>query len=757
MSTLPVRSARALVWLAFALPLAMLASPARAAESPQAAVQSSAKAAAPASRPRTCLVLSGGGARGAAHIGVLKVLERERVPIDCVVGTSMGAIIGGAWASGVPAEQIEIALRAVRWNRVLSDDPDRPQRSVRAKDLERRRFGAAEFGYRDGAAVLPRGAVIGQQFEFFLAQLYGVATRRDSFDELPIPFRALATDIESGRLVVLDRGSLNEAVRASMSVPGVFSPKEVGGRLLVDGGLVRNLGIDVARSLGAERVIAVNLGTPLAGRETLDSLLGVTGQMIAILTEQNVERSLSELGAADLLISPALGEFSAADFAGAPDVIPLGEAAASEVAARLAGFSAPEPDWLAWRDSLRRRQTELPVFETITVDTTRLQRVDPASAQAVFEASFRSGPAETALERAIDALYATDDFQQISVRSAVSSDGLDALVIEPREKSWGPNYVRLGLTLATDLEGESAFTVLADHRATWLNRRGLELRSTASVGQLNSLRSELFQPLDLARRWSVSAAAAWQQRIDEAFVDDTAVARFRQSALRGSLDLGRQIGTVGELRLGIERERLSSRIVTGSAGSLDTGSRSTSSLFTRMTIDTLDSWDFPRRGWFLRSDFELADPALGGDIDYRRLSLEWQGARGGTNYSLSTVLRYEDSLGTQLPLTEAFVLGGFENLSGLRERQILANQVLFGRVVYSRQIGRGGALLRGVYLGGSIEYARVRERLNALDPTFEGLGGSLFLSLDSRLGPFYLGAGLAEEGEATLYLFLGRP
>lgn len=756
MFTLPVRSARALACLAAALLFATSASPLRAAES-QTTPASAAETAASASRPRTCLVLSGGGARGAAHIGVLKVLERERVPIDCVVGTSMGAIIGGAWAAGVPAEQIELALRAVRWDRVLSDDPDRPQRSIRSKDLERRRFGAAEFGVRDGGAVLPRGAVIGQQFDFFLSRLYGVAVKRDSFDDLPIPFRALATDIETGRLVVLDRGSLNEAVRASMSVPGVFSPKEIDGRLLVDGGLVRNLGVDVARELGAERVIAVNLGTTLAGRDTLDSLLGVTGQMIAILTEQNVENSLTQLGPGDLLISPTLGEFSAADFSAAPDVIPLGETAAQDAAVRLAQFAVSESAWVAWQNALGQRQTAPPLFETITVDTTRLQRVDPASTQAVFEASFRSGAAESALERGIDALYATDDFQQISVRSAVSPEGLDTLVIEPREKSWGPNYVRLGLTLATDLEGQSAFTVLADHRATWLNRRGLELRSTGSLGELNSLRTELFQPLDLARRWSVSAAAGWQQRIDEAFVDDIAVARFRQSALRASVDVGRRFDTFGEWRVGIERERLSSRIVTGSASALDTGSRSTSSLFSRLVLDRLDNWDFPRAGWYLRSDLEVADPSIGGELDYRRLSLEWQGARGGPDFSLSAVLRYEDSLGTQLPLTEAFALGGFENLSGLRERQILANQVVFGRIVYSRQIGRGGALLRGVYAGGSIEYARVRERLNALEPTFEGLGGTLFLSLDSRLGPFYLGAGLAEEGEATLYLFLGRP
>lgn len=713
--------------------------------------------------PRTCLVLSGGGARGAAHIGVLKVLERERIPINCVVGTSMGAIIGGAWAAGVPAERIERILRETRWDRVLSDDPDRPQRSVRTKELERLRFGSAEFGVRDGGAVLPRGAVTGQQLELFLAQLFGPPVRRESFDELPIPFRALATDIETGRLVVLDRGTLNEAVRASMSVPGVFSPQHVGGRLLVDGGLVRNLGIDVARQLGAERVIAVNLGTTLAGRETLDSLLGVTGQMIAILTEQNVEASLAQIGAEDVLISPALGNFSAADFAGAASVIGRGEMAAVAALPRLRALALEPTAFEAWRTARLGRAARVPIFEAIRVDTTRLKHVNPASAQAVFEATFRSGPAETALERAIDALYASDDFQQITVRTETSPDGLATLVIEPREKSWGPNYVRLGLTLSTDLEGDSAFTVLGDHRATWLNRRGLELRTTASLGAVNSLRTELRQPLDMIRHWHIGGALEWRQRIDEAFVESEAIARLRQSAWRASLDLGRRFGTLGEWRIGLEREHFGSRRVTGGddrllrVNEVLIASRNTSSLYSRLTLDRLDDWDFPRTGWYLRTDFDLADASLGGDLDYRRLALEWRGARGGPAHSLSALLRYEDSLGTTLPLSEAFAVGGFENLSGLRPRQILANQALLGTVVFSHQIARGGAVLRGIYVGGSIEYADVRERINSLDPSFSGWGGSLFLSLDSRLGPLYIGAGFAEEGEATLYLFLGRP
>ncbi len=708
-------------------------------------------------RPRTCLVLSGGGARGTAHIGVLRVLERLHVPVDCVVGTSMGAIIGGAWAAGISPDRIEQALRDARWERVLSDDPDRPQRSIRNKELERRRFGGAEFGVRGGTAVLPTGAVVGQQLEIFLAGLYGPPTPLKSFDDLPIPFRALATDIETGQLVVIDRGSINQAVRASMSVPGAFAPQEINGRLLVDGGLVRNLGVDVARALGARRIIAVNLGTTLSGRDALDSLVGVTGQMIAILTEQNVQVSVAQLGPNDVLISPELGDFSAVDFAGAVDIIPLGETAAHKMEAQLAALAIDATQYAAWNAARLDRRPAPPTLEAIRIDTTSLSHVNPAVVEAVFSTAFRRGSADTALQRAIDALYATDSFQQITARTeAAEGESLATLVIEPREKSWGPDYLRLGLTLATDFAGNSAFTVLGDYRETWLNSRGLEWRSTGSLGEINSLRTELRQPLDLALLWNVTAGLGWQQRIDDTFVGDDAVARLRQNTLRASLDVGRRFGTAGEWRIGIERERSASRVVTGDR-SVALATRDSSLLFSRMTLDRLDNWDFPRSGYFLRADVDYADTGLGGDLDFRKLSVEWQAAAGGPQHSLSFLLRHEDSLGSVLPTESGFALGGFENLSGLSPRQILANDISFARVVYSRQLGRSGALVRGVYVGGSLEAARVRERLNSLDPTYEGIAGSLFLSLDTRLGPFYLATGIAEEGETAFYLFLGRP
>ena len=223
-----------------------------------------------AGRPKTCLVLSGGGARGAAHVGVLKVLEELRVPIDCVVGTSMGSIVGASYVSGTTTAEMEDALRTANWDIVLGDEPARARRSWRSKELERERAIGAEIGVGTRGALLPGGAVIGQQLEGFLQLLLGPPVTRARFDELPIPFRAIAADITTGKMVVLDKGSLNAAVRASMSVPGAFAPQEIEGRLLVDGGLVRNLGIDIARNMGARRIIAVNLGTTLMPREQVE-------------------------------------------------------------------------------------------------------------------------------------------------------------------------------------------------------------------------------------------------------------------------------------------------------------------------------------------------------------------------------------------------------------------------------------------------------------------------------------------------------
>ncbi len=715
----------------------------------------------PGARPRTCLVLSGGGARGAAHVGVLRVLEELRVPVDCIVGTSLGSIVGGAWVAGASPSDMEIALRTARWDVVLGDQPERPRRSWRSKELERLRIFGAELGIRDGKAVLPGGAVIGQQLEGFLRELLGPPVERASFDELPIPFRALATDIETGKLVILSSGSLNAAVRASMSVPGAFAPQEIDGRLLVDGGLVRNLGVDVARSLGAERVIAVNLGTPLSPRDQVTSLLGVTSQMINILTEQNVQASLAQLGPQDVLVTPELGSFSAANFAEAWTIIAAGERAARAVKDRLAAFAVAEPEYIAWQAARQGAADGGPAV-TMGLDTSGLEFVNAAALQATFDDVVPAQPRMSDVDRAIEALYATDDFEQVTLRTEPSPAGT-AFVLVPKEKSWGPNYLRLGTTLSTDLEGRSAFTFFGDLRSTWLNSRGLEWRNSASLGDVVGLRSELLQPIDLGRRGFAGVFVDGRRRLDDAYVGQEAVGRFRNDVLTAGIELRSRYRTDAEFRLGLRRSFYQARQETGlPTPSIDTDA---ASLYAQAVFDRLDDWDFPRSGTFARFEYERAFEALGGDEQFDKALVEVQRAFGRDRHSVSVLARYGTSFGSDLPIFEGFALGGFQNLSGYGERQVIANQIAFGRVVYGYEIGSGGAVAGRLILGGSLELGRLRERLNLARPV--GISapekmnlvtaGSLFVAADTVLGPLYFGAGLGEGGERALYIFLGRP
>jgi NTE family protein len=298
---------------------------------------------APSVRPRVGLVLSGGGARGIAHVGVLKVLEEARVPVDLIVGTSMGAIIGGLYASGMSAAELEREILSIDWGNVFERREPRQLLSQRRKEEDFELSPVLELGFRDGEFRLPTGAVSTRDLEMLLRR-YTLPTRHlATFDSLPTPFRAVATDMETGHPVVMDHGDLAAALRASMSVPGVFSPLEVDGRILGDGGLVNNLPVNVARRMGADVIIAVNIGTPLAGRETLGSLLGITSQMVNILTEQNVQASMALLTPADLLLLPPLGKLTSADFDRAQELVRIGEAYGQSVREALARFATDAP------------------------------------------------------------------------------------------------------------------------------------------------------------------------------------------------------------------------------------------------------------------------------------------------------------------------------------------------------------------------------------------------------------------------------
>lgn len=276
---------------------------------------------------RIGLALSGGGARGLAHIGVLNALEELRVPVHCVTGTSMGAIVGGAFASGGEPKQLEETVRKTDWNQIFRDSPPRQEISSRRKQEDYKTLFAPEYGVKDGGMVLPKGIIAGVSIEAYFRALTSQSVGIDNFSKLPIPFRAVASNIETGEAVVLGHGSVAQAMRASMAVPGAMAPVEIDGNLLVDGGIANNLPIDEARKLCADVIIAVNISTPPLKRDEITSALSVSLQLINFLGKQTVEQQLKSLTDRDVLISPELGDLSAGNFGRADDAIRIGKEA----------------------------------------------------------------------------------------------------------------------------------------------------------------------------------------------------------------------------------------------------------------------------------------------------------------------------------------------------------------------------------------------------------------------------------------------
>ena len=421
------------------------------------ASQGPSPAAAP-HRPKVCLVLSGGGARGAAHIGVLRVLEEYRVPIDCITGTSMGSLVGAAYASGMTVPEMEALTEKITFDLLFKETPPRQDLTIRRKQDELRlNLSGPQIGVTDkGEVRFAKGIVSGVQLETVLRELSRIKGPV-SFDTLPIPFRAVATDLVTGRPKVFDSGDLALAMRSSMSVPGVIAPAEVDGMMLVDGGLVNNLPVDVARGMGADIVIAVNLGTPLMKAEDIKDVLGITGQMIGILTEQNVQRTLATLKPTDILILPELGNYSAGDFDHMKSTWAIGEAAARKVSDQLRG-AVPAADAYAAFQSQRTRPV---VASTRPIDEIVFQpapkRVNTEYMGTLMETQAGEPLDQATLDRDLLRLYGTEDFEHVSYQ-LLESPGRRILNVQGVEKSWGPNYLRFGLGLSSDFRAARSST-----------------------------------------------------------------------------------------------------------------------------------------------------------------------------------------------------------------------------------------------------------------------------------------------------------
>jgi NTE family protein len=707
--------------------------------------------AAPARRPKVALVLSGGGARGFAHIGVLRVLRELRVPVDLVVGTSMGGVVGGAYAAGTSVDQLERLARLTDWDNALSDRPARDALVFRRREEDSLLPSRIEFGVHGDGVTLPPAAAGNAVLEQALGALLPPGTRDTPVDALALPFRSVASDLVTGELVELSTTPLFLAMRASLAVPGVFAPVRVGGRLVADGGLVRNLPIELAHEMGADIVIAVNVGTPLAPEKSLGSAIGVAQQMINILTEQNVQRSLKELRAQDILVAPDLAEVGFLDFHKLDAALAAGDKAARALAARLAPLAVDAPIYA----QLEARRLSAPALVDTALPLTKVEvesagRINPQALKV--QSGLKQGQVASMADvrRAADSLYGRGDLARVDadIRDA---NGRRDVTIEASEAAWFNSRVRIGLELGSDFDDANTFALKLMHVRSSVNDWGAELRTVLRVGDKRDLGVQFWQPLGPGSKWYVAPSAQYGSLSTDLFEQGRRQSRAGYNVAGASLVLGRELGNWGDLQLGVTRQRAAVTALIPQSGAPADYSYDTSR-FARVRVDTLDSLGFPSRGVFLDAALESSPAGAGSGVSLARSSVAAMAALHSDNWAGHLYGEWARAQHGSAPLS----LGGFLRLSGTVPDSVEGQNIAFTRLVLARRIGSLPLALGGQLRAGfSVELGGAYDGGHPLRATTLRKAGSSFLSVDTRFGPAYLGAGATRDGDRTLYLFLG--
>jgi NTE family protein len=721
----------------------------------QESTNDTATASASPARPRIGLVLSGGGARGAAHIGVLKMLDRLHVPVDVIAGTSMGAVVGGLYASGMSGEEIERALATVNWQAAFRDRPPRTQLNYRRKEEDREFLVNLPLGLQGRRLVIPKGLVQGQLLTKTLRKLTLPVARITDFDQLPTRFRAVATNLETGAPVILADGDLTTAMRASMSVPGVFTPVEYRNELLVDGGLADNLPIDVARALGVDILIVVDAGFPLQRSKNLNSLPSITNQMLAILLRRNIERDLATLGPKDIVVTLQLGDFSSYDFPDTMKIVNAGEVAAWSVEPRLAPLALSDEDYANYLQARAAARSGLPTVEFVRVlpdSTTYRRQIEDMFGQFRGKALDPNG-----LEHEVEALYGRGNLEMLDYQLAHDPFGRYGLDFAAHRNSWGPNYLRLGIQLEDDFKGLTTFNAAGRVDFTELNSLGAESVWDAQVGSSPLLATELYLPLSNVYRYFIAPHLQVEAHDIAQVENNREVGLFRVSSFDYGIDFGREFSNWGEARLGLLKSNGNTHVSLGDF-SVPASHFNVTEGFARIGYDTLDSVSFPHSGEALIAQVSIEGDG-GGAEGTNLFTLDWRGAHSWARNTVVAWLTVGSTIGgSQTNVRTFFPLGGFLNLSGIQTRTLAGPQLGIGRLIYLRKVGNGGEGILDVpaYVGGSFEIGNVWANRSEIRLSDTRKDFSIFFGADTYIGPAYFAVGYDESGSAALYLFLGR-
>ncbi|EJL3949940.1 patatin-like phospholipase family protein [Vibrio parahaemolyticus] len=729
-------------------------------------------------RPKVAVVLAGGGAKGAAHIGVLKALEEMHIPVDIITGTSMGAYVGGLYATGMSADEIESFIYSVDWNSGYRDRVDRSQRRVRDKEYEDRYQITTDLGLRFGEVRAPTGVVQGQNMLRVLRETTGNLGRFDSFDELAIPYRSVATDILELDEVVIGNGYLVDAMMASMSVPGALPPYKLNGHMLVDGGVVNNMPVDVARAMGADVVIAVDISTDYKTEDDFTGLFTVADQLSNYLVRRSTQQQVETLQEHDVYIRPNVGQMETVEFDKMPWAFQSGYDITREMESKLAGLRLSNAEYQKYIDHKQEVRKKLVygddrvVDEIVIVNNTHYSDVLLTN-RLELETGRQIETAE--IEKAVENLYALDRFELITYHFE-EVDGSNLLVFDVNEKSWGPNYLNFRFFLEDDFDTDSQYGIGMSTNFTNLNSHGAEMALNVEMGTDKLIEAELYSPVLSSQEFFVAGKVAYSSEGRNLPVsdDDSSLSSVNDflpvsyTEFVSEIAIGIQPTLWQELRLGGRYSSGSIELSTlASVGNLDFERRG---LFANYRLDTLDDFAFPTRGLLVDLEYLVSHDTSPEEIGQSKpkdivedtvyeIDARFKGAMSYQRHTLVGQAEYSFVQSKNSSITlDPRELGGFLHLSGIPRNSLIGQNLFFSSLVYRYKWFDNdfGLFEAPVYVGASLEHGGTWSdndlKLNEA-PLYNA--ASIFFGVDSPIGPIMLAYGRTEQDMEAVYLIVG--
>jgi len=703
----------------------------------------------PPSRPKVALVFEGGGALGFAHIGVLEWIEAHHIPVDYVAGTSMGGLVGGLYASGMSPQEITNFVGGINWQAVLSGQLPFQALNYRRKEDKLAFPNRLEFGLKHGFSLpngLNSGSAVGLLLDEKMLPYYDLK----SFDDLPIPFRCVATDMTTGKEHVFNDGSLAQAMRATMSIPGVFAPVEHGTQVYSDGGAVNNLPVSVARSMGADIVIAVYLDTGPFNPKSLSSLVGVAGRNVEIMVSANELQSMKD---ANILLKADVSKFTSGDFEKSAEIIPQGVKVAQDHAAELEKYSVSDAEWQAYL-TLRnaRRRTQLP--EPRFVDVYGLHGAQQAQIANAFT-QYINKPIDTQkIEDTITDLQGTGIYSSISY-NLIDKDEQTGLLVRPRLKEYGPPFLNVGVTLSSNNANDIQLGL--GGRATFFGMAGpgSELRLNASVGQVAGVSGELYKPLVKGKRLFVAPRAYYAHTVSAFFSGSQQLAEYTEKRNGFGVDLGYQFSSRAELRVGEDYQWYGETLRIGTP--IEQAFNITPFVSNvRFQYLGQDSVQVPTRGTEFRTQYNYLtqrpngsggfsqwDSTIAHFIPVGDRGIIFGTGAGGTSFGA-----------TGLGLA-GFSLGGPLRLSAYDRGELLGNDYFLAQTGYLHRLLRLNPVIGdAVYAAGFYEIGKVWGGAPGTPTLPNDVAGGVIIK--TLIGPIYGGASIGDSDHRTWFLGLGR-